>query len=65
MITFDLRISPTWSQNEAEEFINNVCTQAGDDISYEFINKGPLILETAITPENKWWISFKSACDTK
>jgi acetylornithine deacetylase/succinyl-diaminopimelate desuccinylase-like protein len=42
-ITFELRITPKWSQTEAEAFIERVIQEAGDDITYEYINKGPVI----------------------
>ena len=61
-LTFDLRITPKWSQTEAEMFISNICSSAGPDISYEFINKGKLIPETPLTSENKWWMAFQAAC---
>lgn len=63
VITFDFRISPTWSEKEAEDFIDRVCRGAGDEVEYEYICKGPLIPETPLTPENKWWMTFKRGCD--
>jgi hypothetical protein len=50
--------------NRGGAFIERVIQEAGDDITYEYINKGPVIPETPMTPENKWWTSFKSGCDT-
>lgn len=63
IITFDLRITPKWSQVEAEAFIQRVCDEAGDEITFDYILKGPIIPETPMTADNRWWTTFKSGCD--
>lgn len=62
-MTFDLRLTPKWSQKDAEEFIDKTCREAGDEVTYKFINKGPFVPETLLTDDNIWWTTFKSTMD--
>ncbi|CAL8089748.1 unnamed protein product [Orchesella dallaii] len=60
----DMRVTPNgWTEEKAEEIIEKIIEESGSDITYEFINRNPLIPETPINDENPWWRCFKRTCD--
>lgn len=62
-VTFDMRVTPHWSQTEAENFLDSVCAEAGTGVSYDFIMKANVLPNTPVDDSNPWWVEFQAACD--
>ncbi|KAK7075032.1 adenylate cyclase [Halocaridina rubra] len=60
---FDVRITPTENLVKFEEMIKAWCREAGDDVTYEFKQKGMNQEMTCVEDgQNPWWDAFSAAC---
>ncbi|KAI1733309.1 peptidase family m20/M25/M40 domain-containing protein [Ditylenchus destructor] len=57
---FDLRITPTDDLEKMEAQIVEWCKKAGDDVTYEFIQKGTNKNLTPTTKDDPWWSALSS-----
>ncbi|XP_060075406.1 aminoacylase-1-like [Ylistrum balloti] len=60
---FDIRIAPTVDLQEFENKVKNWCTQAGDDVTYEFHQKCTIQDTTSINETDPWWKTFSTVCE--
>lgn len=60
---FDIRITPTVDFKEFEEKIKKWCSDAGDDVFYEFKQKCEIQSLTSTSPSDPWWNIFESTCN--
>ncbi|MCJ8744176.1 hypothetical protein PDJAM_G00115420 [Pangasius djambal] len=61
-VSFDIRIPPTVNLQEFEEQIKAWCKEAGDDITYDFAQKGMNQKTTSTEDSDPWWRAFSSTC---
>ncbi|XP_077985268.1 aminoacylase-1-like [Glandiceps talaboti] len=61
--SFDIRLAPTVDMKEFEEKIKTWCTEAGTDVTYEFILKHMDNTMTSIDKSDPWWNAFTTACE--
>jgi aminoacylase len=62
-VTFDMRITPSWSLSDVKVMLDNLCVEAGSEVSYSFLIKDNAVRPTSIADGNIWWTGFKSVCD--
>ncbi|OWF35113.1 aminoacylase-1-like [Mizuhopecten yessoensis] len=60
---FDVRIAPTVDLNHFEDKIKNWCAEAGDDVTYEFLQKCMIQETTPVDKSQPWWKTFSSVCE--
>ncbi|KJH48895.1 N-acyl-L-amino-acid amidohydrolase [Dictyocaulus viviparus] len=58
---FDIRVPPTVDFDELESTIAKWCREAGDDVSYEFIQKNTNKNITPTTADDPWWNAFEKS----
>lgn len=63
-VGFDIRIAPTVDLVEMEERIKTWCADAGEDVTYEFVQKGTDQTLTSIDTADPWWNAFSTACES-
>lgn len=62
--SFDIRLTPRWSKEELLKFLEDVCQQAGPDVSYEYLfHSLDYTATTSLDDSNKFWTTFKTTCD--
>ncbi|XP_064633327.1 aminoacylase-1-like [Lineus longissimus] len=61
-IGFDMRIAPTVNLVELEKQIHQWCKEAGDDVSFEFLQRNMNQKVTDTTDSNPWWKAFSDSC---
>lgn len=61
--TFDFRIAPTVDLEELESKLKKWCEEAGDDVTYKFIQKSVVPGMTVHDESSPWWRAFKKAID--
>ncbi|XP_077982510.1 aminoacylase-1-like [Glandiceps talaboti] len=61
--SFDIRLAPTVDMKEFEEKIKTWCTEAGTDVTYEFLQKHTDNTMTSIDKSDPWWNAFTTACE--
>jgi len=59
---FDIRIAPTVDLAEFEQQIKAWCTEAGEDVTYEFVQKNENKTLTSTDESDMWWGAFSTAC---
>ncbi|RMX44798.1 hypothetical protein pdam_00016343 [Pocillopora damicornis] len=59
---FDIRITPTMDFVELENKIKLWCNEAGEDVSYEFLQKANNYNLTPTTEDDPWWKAFSTTC---
>ncbi|CAH1782537.1 unnamed protein product [Owenia fusiformis] len=59
---FDIRVAPTVDMEQFEETIRGWLKDAGDGISYEFIQKNTDQTLTSTSENDVWWRTFSDAC---
>lgn len=62
-VYFDVRLSILVDVIKMEKTVRKWCTEAGEGVTLEFLEKSPFIQPTKIDEENSWWITFKKECD--
>ncbi|KAK5986962.1 hypothetical protein GCK32_002811 [Trichostrongylus colubriformis] len=58
---FDIRITPTTDFNEFEQMIASWCKNAGEDVTYEFLEKDTNRNMTPTTADDPWWSAFEGS----
>uniref|UniRef100_A0A672GIE6 N-acyl-aliphatic-L-amino acid amidohydrolase n=1 Tax=Salarias fasciatus TaxID=181472 RepID=A0A672GIE6_SALFA len=61
-VSFDLRIPPTVNLPEFEAKIKEWCTEAGEDVTYEFAQKHMNQNITSTEESDPWWSAFSASC---
>ncbi|KAI5093738.1 aminoacylase-1, partial [Silurus meridionalis] len=61
-VSFDIRIPPTVNLQEFEDQIKAWCKEAGDDVTYDFAQKGMNQKTTSTMDSDPWWRAFSSTC---
>lgn len=62
-VGFDVRITPTTDLVKFEQKIKGWCEEAGDDVTYEFRQKGMCQNLTCVEDgKSPWWDAFSGAC---
>nr|CAB3219979.1 aminoacylase-1 [Phallusia mammillata] len=62
-VGFDIRIAPTINLKEFENQVATWCKEAGDGVTYSFVQKND---DQTLTPHDKsdpWWNAFSTACE--
>ncbi|XP_078370956.1 aminoacylase-1-like isoform X2 [Oculina patagonica] len=59
---FDIRIAPTMDLEKFENQVKQWCEEAGEDVSYEFLQKCDNHVLTPITDDDPWWKAFSTTC---
>lgn len=59
---FDIRVTPTMDFVELENKIKLWCNEAGEDVSYEFLQKANNYNLTPTTEDDPWWKAFSTTC---
>jgi len=62
---FDFRIAPTVDLDVLEKQIKDWCEEAGNNVSFSFIQKTEKQKMTTHDDTSPWWRAFKSACCDK
>ncbi|XP_062596830.1 aminoacylase-1-like isoform X2 [Saccostrea cucullata] len=60
---FDIRIPPTEKLEDFEAMMKNWLKEAGEDVSYEFVQYNPMQGVTATDKNCPWWSTFSSVFD--
>ncbi|XP_060554792.1 aminoacylase-1-like [Ruditapes philippinarum] len=63
-VGFDIRIAPTVDLVEFEEKIKTWCEEAGEDVTYSFIQKCDDQTLTSTDKSDPWWNAFSTACES-
>jgi len=63
-VVFDIRITPSWSLDDMKNMLNDLCVEAGPDVSYEWIQASMITAQTPLIDSNVWWTTFKSVTDS-
>ncbi|XP_053377243.1 aminoacylase-1-like [Mercenaria mercenaria] len=63
-VGFDIRIPPAVDLVEFEGKIKTWCAEAGEDVKYEFAQKGVDQTLTSTDESDPWWKAFSTACET-
>ncbi|VDL77348.1 unnamed protein product [Nippostrongylus brasiliensis] len=58
---FDIRVPPTADMDEFEQKIAKWCQDAGEGVTYEFIQKNVNKHTTPTTPDDPWWRTFEKS----
>lgn len=62
-VMFDIRLALEVNHDDFLEQIKTWCSEAGGNIEIEFEQKDNYVAPTQLTPDNIFWIAFKSAVD--
>ncbi|XP_056000915.1 aminoacylase-1-like isoform X2 [Ostrea edulis] len=57
---FDIRISPTEKLEDFEAMMKNWMKEAGEDVTYEFLQYNPMQGMTSTDQSSPWWSTFSS-----
>lgn len=60
---FDCRLSLSDDHDEFEEWVRDVCTQAGEGVKVEFVDKKKRVEATVVNDDNPWWMALKNEFD--
>lgn len=60
---FDIRITPHWTLDYMNKFVEDTCAEAGPNVTWEFIQHSNITAQTAVDDSNPWWTVFKSVTD--
>lgn len=60
---FDMRIAPTVDLVKLEETIAQWCKNAGEGVTYKYLQKNTCQVLTPTTKDDPWWKAFSSACE--
>jgi len=63
-VVFDIRITPSWSLDDMKNMLNDLCVEAGSDVSYAWIQASMITAQTPLIDSNVWWTTFKSVIDS-
>jgi uncharacterized protein YjdB len=59
-----MRITPHWKLDDMKKMLDDLCVEAGPDVSYEYIQHSNIIAQTPLVDENVWWTTFRSVADS-
>jgi hypothetical protein len=63
--TFDIRFTPNWSYDAVTKLMEEICTEAGPNVTYELIASGLREGEdqaiTRLDEKAWWWANFQEA----
>ncbi|CAH3186824.1 unnamed protein product [Porites evermanni] len=59
---FDIRVTPTMNLEEVENKVKQWCVEAGEDVSYEILQKTGNAVLTSTSEDDPWWNAFSTAC---
>ncbi|XP_014782659.1 aminoacylase-1 isoform X1 [Octopus bimaculoides] len=59
-VCFDIRVPPSVDPVQFEEKLNNLCKEAGEGLTLEYVQKGCDNKLTSIDDGNIWWKTFSS-----
>ncbi|XP_045769333.1 aminoacylase-1-like [Maniola jurtina] len=62
-VTFDLRLALSVNVVEFENMMKQWCSEAGDGVTYEFLQKADHVAPTRVDDSNPYWVAFKAAVD--
>jgi len=60
---FDIRIAPTRQLSDVKKMLDDLCIEAGPDVTYEYIQGSQITAKTSLDDGNVWWTTFKSVTD--
>ncbi|XP_068718349.1 aminoacylase-1-like [Montipora capricornis] len=60
---FDIRVTPTTDVEEVDNMIKKWCFEAGEGVSYEYIQHSGNSVLTSTADDDPWWSAFSSACN--
>ncbi|XP_049789271.1 aminoacylase-1-like [Schistocerca nitens] len=60
---FDMRLNPHIDFDEMERRMRQWCSEAGDQVELEFLQKEARQQVTDLGPDNVWWAAFQRAAD--
>ncbi|XP_021957852.1 aminoacylase-1 isoform X1 [Folsomia candida] len=63
-VVFDMRITPHWKLDDMKKMLDDLCIEAGPEVSYDYIQHSNIIAQTALNDSNVWWTTFKSVTDS-
>jgi aminoacylase len=58
-----IRVEANWTFADVTKMLDNICTQAGPGVRYEFILKSEIFGETRLEDSNIWWKTFRETFD--
>ncbi|KAI8429189.1 hypothetical protein MSG28_007726 [Choristoneura fumiferana] len=60
---FDIRIPPLVDPEEFDKMVKSWCTEAGDDVTFEYIKNNPVVENTKIDETNPFWTALNTAVE--
>jgi len=63
IVGFDMRICPTTNIEKFEQQLNQWCTEAGEGIEVDYLNKFTDRTLTSVAESDPWFAAFKKGCE--
>jgi len=64
-VVFDIRITPHWKLEDVKKMLDDLCIEAGPDVSYDFIQHSNITAQTPLDDSNVWWTTFQKVANDK
>lgn len=61
---FDCRVSLSDDHDKFEQWVEDVCKQAGEGVTVEFVDKKKRVEATSLSEDNAWWKALKHEFDS-